>query len=131
MQDLINRLKEKAGITETQAIASITELKDYVKEKFPMIAGAVDNLLNVQPSEPAAASTTEPAAGTAATEESTSILDRISNVIPGETGQKVEDFAKSAAHKAEELAKEAGHKAEEAYDAVKDKLSGLFGGDKK
>ena len=128
MQDLINRLKEKAGITETQAIASITELKEYVKEKFPMIAGAVDNLLNVQPTEPAAASATEPAAPTA---ESASILDKISNVIPGETGQKVEEFAKSAAQKAEHLAKEAGHKAEEAYDAVKDKLSGLFGGDKK
>ena len=128
MQDLINRLKEKAGITEQQAIASITELKDYVKEKFPMIAGAVDNLLNVQPNETAAASATEPAA---ATTESASILDKISDVIPGETGQKVEDFAKSAAHKAEHLAKEAGHKAEEAYDAVKDKLSGLFGGDKK
>ena len=131
MQDLINRLKEKAGITEQQAIASITELKDYVKEKFPMIAGAVDNLLNVQPSEAAASSTTEPAAATAVTEESTSFFDKISDVIPGETGQKVEDFAKNAAHKAEELAKEAGHKAEEAYDAVKDKLSGLFGGDKK
>ena len=128
MQDLINRLKEKAGITETLAIASITELKDYVKEKFPMIAGAVDNLLNVQPREAAAASATEPVA---ATVESASILDKISDVFPGETGQKVEDFAKSAAHKAEELAKEAGHKAEEAYDAVKDKLSGLFGGDKK
>lgn len=128
MQDLINRLKEKAGITEQQAIASITELKDYVKEKFPMIAGAVDNLLNVQPSATTTASATEPAA---ATTESTSILDKISDVIPGETGQKVEDFAKNAAHKAEELAKEAGHKAEEAYDAVKDKLSGLFGGDKK
>ena len=128
MQDLINRLKAKAGITETQAIASITELKEYVKEKFPMIAGAVDNLLNVQPTETAAASATEPAA---VTTESASILDKISEVIPGETGQKVEDFAKNAAHKAEELAKGAGHKAEEAYDAVKDKLSGLFGGDKK
>lgn len=128
MQDLINRLKEKAGITEQQAIASITELKDYVKEKFPMIAGAVDNLLNVPPSASAAAPIIEPAATAAA---GSSILDKISDVIPGETGQKVEDFAKNAAHKAEELAKEAGHKAEEAYDAVKDKLSGLFGGDKK
>lgn len=128
MQDLINRLKEKAGITQTQAIASITELKEYVKEKFPMIAGAVDNLLNVQASESTASSPTEP---TATTVEGSSFFDKISDVIPGETGQKVEDFAKSAAHKAEHLAKEAGHKAEEAYDAVKDKLSGLFGGDKK
>lgn len=129
MQDLINRLKEKAGITEQQALSSITELKEYVKEKFPMIAGAVDNLLNVQASASTAAPTPEPAAAT--TVESNSILDKISDVIPGETGQKVEDFAKSAAHKAEILAKEAGHKAEEAYGAVKDKLSGLFGGDKK
>jgi hypothetical protein len=128
MQDLINRLKVKAGITEQQAIASITELKDYVKEKFPMIAGAVDNLLNVQPSASAADPIIEPASTAAA---GNSILDKISDVIPGDTGQKVEDFAKNAAHKAEELAKEAGHKAEEAYDAVKDKLSGLFGGDKK
>ncbi len=128
MQDLINRLKEKAGITEQQAIASITELKDYVKEKFPMIAGAVDNLLNVHATQGAATPNTEP---TATTASSSSVLDKISDVIPGDTGQKVEDFAKNAAHKAEELAKEAGHKAEEAYDAVKDKLSGLFGGDKK
>ena len=128
MQDLINRLKEKAGITEQQAMASITELKDYVKEKFPMIAGAVDNLLSVPPSASVADAIVEPAVTAAA---GNSILDKISDVIPGDTGQKVEDFAKSAAHKAEELAKEAGHKAEEAYDAVKDKLSGFFGADKK
>lgn len=128
MQELINSLKEKAGITEQQAIASITHVKDFVKEKFPMIAGAVDNLFNVHASASDATPNTEPAA---AAVEGSGILDKISDVIPGETGQKVEDFAKNAAHKAEELAKEAGHKAEEAYDAVKDKLSGFFGGDKK
>ena len=128
MQDLINSLKEKVGITEEQAIASITHVKEYVKEKFPMVAGAVDNLLNVQPSVSVADPIVEPTV-TAAT--GNSILDKISDVIPGDTGQKVEDFAKSAAHKAEELAKEAGHKAEEAYDTVKDKLSGFFGADKK
>ena len=46
--------------------------------------------------------------------------DKISDIIPGETGQKVEDFAKNAAEKAEDL-----------FDSAKDKLSGLFGNDKK
>ena len=128
MQDLINSLKEKVGITEEQAIASITHVKEYVKEKFPMVAGAVDNLLNVQPTASVADPIIEP---TVTAASGNSILDKISDVIPGDTGQKVEDFAKSAAHKAEELAKEAGHKAEEAYDTVKDKLSGFFGADKK
>ena len=74
MQELINHLKEKAGITEEQAIKSIDAVKDFVKEKFPMMAGAVDNLLGKYE----AASTTK----------DTSFLDKISDVIPGEPDKK-------------------------------------------
>jgi hypothetical protein len=110
MQDLINLLTEKAGISQEQAAKSIETIKDYVKEKFPMMAGAVDNLLGSTPAN--TASETTPAENSGG-----NILDKISNVIPGEAGQKVEDFAKNAAHQAED-----------AFDSVKDKLSGLFGG---
>ena len=112
MQDLINQLTEKAGISQDQAAKAIETIKDYVKEKFPMMAGAVDNLLGSTPV--ASADNTS-----AATNTESNILDKISNVIPGEAGQKVEDFAKNAAHQAED-----------AFDSVKDKLSGLFGGSK-
>jgi len=44
MQELINQLTEKAGISPEQAAKSIEVIKDFVKEKFPMMAGAVDNL---------------------------------------------------------------------------------------
>ena len=44
MQELINRLKENAGITEVQAVKALETIKDYVKEKFPMLGGAVDNM---------------------------------------------------------------------------------------
>ena len=44
MEELINQLTEKAGITPEQAAKSIEVIKDFVKEKFPMMAGAVDNL---------------------------------------------------------------------------------------
>jgi len=113
MQELIDKLKAAAGITEEQALKAVDTVKDFVKEKFPMMAGAVDNLLG----STAAAITT---AGDAATEAGTSILDKISDVIPGDTGEKVEAFAKTAADKAEDV-----------FDAAKEKLSGLFGGDKK
>lgn len=109
MQELITKLTEKAGISPEQAAKAIDTVKDFVKEKFPMMAGAVDNLLG---SEAAAVSPTTSAA-------ETSIMDKISDVIPGEAGEKVEDFAKNAAHKAEDV-----------FDNVKEKLSGMFGGDK-
>lgn len=44
MQELINQLVEKAGISADQATKAIHAVKDYVKEKFPMMSGAVDNL---------------------------------------------------------------------------------------
>ena len=114
MQELVNQLKEKAGITEDQAVKAVEAVKDFVKEKFPMMAGAVDNLLGQYTLAGATAATVIPAVS------EQSVLDKISDVIPGETGQKVEDFAKNAANKAED-----------AYDAMKDKLGDMFGGDKK
>jgi hypothetical protein len=117
MQELITRLTEKAGISAEQATKAIDAVKEFVKEKFPMMSGAVDNLLagsDAPTSFPEA-----PLDPSVPVAESHSVLDKISDVIPGETGQKVEDFAKNAADKAEDL-----------FDAAKDKLSGLFG-DKK
>ena len=113
MQELITRLTEKAGISADQAGKAIDTIKDFVKEKFPMMAGAVDNLFaESAPAADQATSSTQ--AGTS------SIMDKISDVIPGDAGQKVEDFAKNAAHKAEEM-----------FEGAKDKLAGMFGGDKK
>ena len=44
MQELIDKLKEKAGLTDEQAVKAIEAVKDFVKDKFPMMAGAVDKL---------------------------------------------------------------------------------------
>jgi CO dehydrogenase/acetyl-CoA synthase beta subunit len=108
MQELINRLTAKAGITTEQAAKSLETIKEFVKEKFPMLGGAT-------PENVAAA-----AAPKAEEKKEESMMDKISDVIPGQAGEKVEEFAKNAAHKAEEV-----------FDNVKDKLSGMFGGDKK
>lgn len=44
MQELIDRVASQAGISPEQAKKSIEAVADFVKEKFPMMAGAVDQL---------------------------------------------------------------------------------------
>ncbi|HEX2683019.1 MAG TPA: hypothetical protein VHL77_03765 [Ferruginibacter sp.] len=44
MQELIDRLKASAGLTDEQANKALETIKDFVKDKFPMLAGAVDNM---------------------------------------------------------------------------------------
>ncbi|MDB5201891.1 MAG: hypothetical protein JWQ27_1300 [Ferruginibacter sp.] len=102
MHELITKLTEKAGISPDQAQKALDTIKDFVKEKFPMMAGAVDNLF------PETGETAAPSMHADATpaNDNGSMLDKISDVIPGGIGQKAEDFAK-------------------------DHLGGFFGGDKK
>ena len=44
MQELIEKLKAEAGLTDEQAKKAIEAVKNYVVEKFPMLEGAVGNL---------------------------------------------------------------------------------------
>ena len=44
MEELITKITQQAGITPEQATKALETIKDFVKEKFPMMAGAVDNL---------------------------------------------------------------------------------------
>ncbi len=44
MQELIDRLKSDAGLTEEQAKKAIESIKNFVIEKFPMLEGAVNNV---------------------------------------------------------------------------------------
>jgi hypothetical protein len=46
MQELIDRLKTQAGLTDEQAMQAITVIKDYAKQKFPLFAGAIEQMFN-------------------------------------------------------------------------------------
>jgi hypothetical protein len=46
MQELIQRLKTQAGLTDEQAAKAIEVIKNFTKEKFPGFAGAIDNLFD-------------------------------------------------------------------------------------
>lgn len=44
MNDIVQLLTEKTGISPEQAQKAIETIAGYVKEKFPMLEGAVDQL---------------------------------------------------------------------------------------
>ena len=44
MNELIEKLKAEAGLTDEQAEKSLEAIRNYVIEKFPMLEGAVGNL---------------------------------------------------------------------------------------
>ena len=92
MEELIQKLQNIHGLTAEQSRAILNTITGYIKEKFPMVAGAVDNLFQsgTTPSVPG----TTPAEAQAATANSGNILDTISDFVPGATGEKIEEFAK-------------------------------------
>jgi len=44
MQELIEKLKAEAGLTDEQAKKAVQSIKNFVIEKFPMLEGAVNNV---------------------------------------------------------------------------------------
>jgi hypothetical protein len=44
MQELIEKLKAEAGLTDEQAANAIAAIKNYVVDKFPMLETAVNSL---------------------------------------------------------------------------------------
>ena len=47
MEELIKKLQEKHSLSAKQAQEILGTITGYIKEKFPMVAGAVDNLFPV------------------------------------------------------------------------------------
>ncbi|MFV0604986.1 MAG: hypothetical protein ACK5NK_04000 [Niabella sp.] len=44
MNELLEKLKAEAGLSDEQAAKAVETIKNYVVEKFPMLEGAVSNL---------------------------------------------------------------------------------------
>lgn len=91
MEELIKKLQATHGLSAEQSQGILNTIAGYIKEKFPMVGGAIDNLFQ--------SGTTPSAPGTTPSEAQTSggnndLLDKIKDFIPGDTEQKMEDFAK-------------------------------------
>lgn len=44
MQELVDKLKVEAGLTDEQANKALETIKNYVIEKYPMLEGAVGSM---------------------------------------------------------------------------------------
>ena len=117
LQELIQKLQSSHGLSAEQSQGVVSTVTGFIKEKFPIMKDTIDNMLAEKTAEPKASAFEQPA--TEEKKEGHSFLDKISDMIPGQAGEKIESFAKSAAHKAEEV-----------FDAVKEKASGMFSGKK-
>lgn len=44
VSELVERLKSQAGLNDEQANKVVETIKDFVVDKYPMLAGAVNNI---------------------------------------------------------------------------------------
>ena len=44
MNEIVERLTQQAGLSPEQAQKAVETIADFVKEKFPMLGGAVDQI---------------------------------------------------------------------------------------
>jgi hypothetical protein len=79
MEELIQRLQNLHGLTPEQSHGILNTITNYVKEKFPMVGGAIDNLFQ---------------SGTTPSSPGTTPTDANSATTAGTSGQSIEDFAK-------------------------------------
>lgn len=96
MEELIQKLQSVHGLSAEQSHGILTTITNFVKEKFPMVGGAIDNIFQsgTTPSSPSTTPADTKATVTTTSQNSGDILDKISDFIPGETGEKIEEFAK-------------------------------------
>ena len=106
MKELIQKLQSVHGLSAEQSEGILNTIAGYIKEKFPMVGGAVDHIFQsgTTPSE-AGTTPADVQSATANPAANNDFLDRISDFVPGATGEKIEEFAK-------------------------EKLGGFFGGNK-
>lgn len=95
MEELLQKLQNVHGLSAEQSKGILNTIAGYIKEKFPMVGGAVDNIFQsgTTPSGPGTtpADVQSTAANPAVTND---FLDKISDFVPGATGEKIEEFAK-------------------------------------
>ena len=96
MEELIKKLQAQHNLSSEQSHGILSTITGFIKEKYPMVSGAIDNLFQsgTTPSGPGTTPSDVNSPVNSTEPDSGNILDKISDFVPGETGQKIEDFAK-------------------------------------
>lgn len=114
MQEYIDELQKKAGLTAEQARKAIETIVAKVKTKVPeSFHGGIDSIFSAQTTE-------------AFQQKARSFSDQAEDTIKEFSGQAREQISKLA-NEAEDIAGQMQEKAEEMMKGWGDKMSGMFG----
>ncbi len=91
MQELIEKLQNNHGLSTEQSHGVLNTIKDFIKEKFPMIGSAVDNLFHPSTTGTDTGTETDIAqavSGTPVKNPEGDFMDRVSDLISGKPEKK-------------------------------------------
>jgi hypothetical protein len=99
MQELLQNIQAKAGISEQQALVAVNTTKDFIKSKVPpMFVGMVDQFFT---------GTFDPTAAMKnAQSQQSDFMNKAKDAMSG-AGEKIQDFTKDAIDKSSDFAKQA------------------------
>lgn len=117
MQEYIQELQEKAGLTKEQATKAMTVLVDKIKSKVPdAFHGIINNLFSDK----------EENASDSFQKKYETFTEQTEEKLKKFSGKAEEEF-KDFANKAEDMAEDTQKKSEEMIKDIKSKLSDMFG----
>jgi hypothetical protein len=96
MDQLIQKLKSAHGLSEEESSKILRTIADYLKEKFPMVGGAIDNLFQSGNTPSETGTSPEDVQSNVADpiDNNNDLKEKISEFIPGANEENIEDFAK-------------------------------------
>jgi len=96
MEELIQKLQSVHGLSAEQSHKILGTIADYLKEKFPMVGGAIDNLFQSGTTPSGPGTTPQDVQSNIADpmNDSSDLMNKISQFIPGANQQNMEEFAK-------------------------------------
>lgn len=96
MDELIQKLQSAHGLSAAESEKILGTIADYLKEKFPMVGGAIDNLFQSGTTPSGPGTTPEDVQSTVADpiNDNSDLMDKISQFIPGVNNENIEEFAK-------------------------------------
>ena len=94
MEELIKKLQAQHGLSADQSQGILTTITGFIKEKFPMVSGAIDNLFQsgTTPSGPGTTPAEVNSPVDSSAPDSGNILDRIPAFVFWTENKKPEDL---------------------------------------
>ena len=86
MQELIQKLQDDHGLEPQQAHGILNTVKEFIKEKFPMVGSAIDNMFSTTPPTEQTTplpGTTQVQGGESMTQKAEEVFDGLKSKVSG------------------------------------------------